>query len=72
MKAAKIEFGGDAIDCMVRDLSVTGAALEVSNQISIPAKFLLVIPGDGLHLPCHVVWRKEYWIGVAFDEAASA
>ena len=41
MKAAKIEFGGDAIDCMVRDLSVAGAALEVSNQISIPAKFLL-------------------------------
>ena len=72
MKAAKIEFGGDAIDCMVRDLSVAGAALEVSNQISIPAKFLLVIPGDGLHLPCHVVWRKEYRIGVAFDEAASA
>ena len=72
MKAAKIEFGGDAIDCMVRDLSVAGAALEVSNQISIPAKFLLVIPGDGLHLPCHIVWRKEYRIGVAFDEAASA
>jgi hypothetical protein len=72
LKAAKIEFGGDAIDCMVRDLSVTGAALEVSNQISIPAKFLLVIPGDGLHLLCHVVWRKEYRIGVAFDEAASA
>jgi PilZ domain len=67
LKAATIEFGGDAIDCMVRDLSVTGAALEVSNQIGILAKFLLVIPGDGLHLPCHVVWRKEYRIGVAFD-----
>jgi hypothetical protein len=54
-------------DCMVRDLSVTGAALEVSNQIGIPAKFLLVIPGDGLNLPCHVVWRKQYRVGVAFD-----
>ena len=72
LKTATIEFGGDAVDCMVRDLSVTGAALEVSNQIGIPTKFLLVIPGDGLHLPCHVVWRKEYRIGVAFDEAASA
>jgi PilZ domain len=72
LKAAKIEFGGDAIDCMVRNLSVTGAVIDVSNQISIPAKFLLVIPGDGLHLPCHVVWRKEYRIGVAFGEAASA
>ncbi len=67
LKAATIVFGGRAIDCMVRDLSITGAALEVPSQIGIPAKFLLVIPSDGLHLPCHVVWRKEYRIGVAFD-----
>jgi hypothetical protein len=44
----------------------------LTSDRGIPAKFLLVIPGDGLHLPCHVVWRKEYRIGVAFDEAASA
>ena len=67
LKAATIEFGGGAIDCTIRDLSITGAALEVRNQIGIPAKFTLVVPGDGLHLPCHVVWRKEYRIGVAFD-----
>jgi hypothetical protein len=67
LKAAKIECGGAAIDCKVRDLSITGAALEVPNQIGIPAKFTLVVPGDGLHLPCHVVWRREFRIGVAFD-----
>jgi hypothetical protein len=39
---------------MVRNLSITGAALEVSNQIGIPAKFTLVAPGDGLHLACDV------------------
>jgi hypothetical protein len=67
LKAAKIECGGAAIDCTVRDLSITGAALEVPNQIGTPAKFTLVVPGDGLHLPCHVVWRKGFRIGVAFD-----
>jgi hypothetical protein len=67
LKAAKIEFGGSYVDCTVRDLSTTGAALEVSSPIGIPAKFTLVVPGDGLHLPCHVVWRKEFRIGVAFD-----
>jgi PilZ domain len=67
LKAAKIEYGGATIDCTVRDLSITGAALEVASQIGIPAKFTLVVPGDGLHLPCHVVWRKEFRIGVAFD-----
>jgi hypothetical protein len=42
MKAGTIEFGSSAIDCMVRNLSVTGAALEVSNQIGIPAKFAML------------------------------
>lgn len=36
MKAAKIEFGGTVIDYIVRNLSTTGAALEISNQAGIP------------------------------------
>jgi hypothetical protein len=66
-KAAKIKFGGNAVDCTVRNLSTTGAALEILSKIGIPAKFTLVIPGDALHLPCAVVWRTEYRIGVHFD-----
>ena len=57
--------------CTVRDLSITGAALEVPTQSGIPAKFTSVEPGDGLSLPCNVVWRSGYRIGVAFDLAAS-
>jgi hypothetical protein len=67
LKAATIKFGRGAIDCLVRDLSTTGAALEVSSQTGIPAKFTLVIPADALHLPCAVVWRTQYRIGVHFD-----
>ena len=52
---------------MVRNLSVTGAAIEVPNQAGIPDSFLLVIPDDGLRLPCHIAWRTDYRIGVAFD-----
>ena len=66
-KAATIEFVGGNIDCTIRDLSITGAALEVPIQTGIPGKFTLVVPGDGLHLPCHVVWRRGYRMGVAFD-----
>jgi hypothetical protein len=65
-KAATIEFDGGAVDCMVRDLSITGAALTVS-QVGIPGKFILVVASDGLYLPCHVVWRRGYRMGVAFD-----
>jgi PilZ domain len=67
MKAGKIEFGGFEVDCLVRNLSLTGAALEVSSQCGIPQEFNLVVRADGLNLPCHIVWRKDYRIGVAFD-----
>jgi hypothetical protein len=66
LKAGTIEFGGSAIDCVVRNLSTTGAALEISSQVGIPERFALVVPGDGLHLRCDVVWRKSYRIGVTF------
>jgi hypothetical protein len=65
-KPAKIEFGGREVDCLVRNLSLTGASLEVSSQSGIPEEFNLVVPADGLNLHCHVVWRKIYRIGVAF------
>jgi PilZ domain len=67
LKAGTIEFGGGGIDCTVRDLSTTGAALRVTSAIGIPDNFTLVVLGDRLRLLCHVVWRKEFQIGVAFD-----
>jgi hypothetical protein len=67
LKAATIEFGGGAIDCMVRNMSDVGAALDVSSPIGIPEHFTLVLVADGIHKPCHVAWRKEKRIGVAFD-----
>jgi hypothetical protein len=65
LKAGKISFGGGAIDCTVRNLSNTGAALEVISPVGIPERFTLVV--DQRHLPCRVVWRKEKRIGVHFD-----
>jgi hypothetical protein len=66
VKAGTIKFRGSTIDCLVRNLSTTGAALEVSSQTGIPERFMLVVPGDGLHLPCRTMWCNEYRIGVAF------
>lgn len=66
-KPAQIEYGGDKIACTIRDLSITGAALEVSDSIAIPEEFTLVVREDGLRLSCHVVRRSDFRIGVAFD-----
>jgi hypothetical protein len=51
LQAGTIEFGGGGIDCTVRNLSTTGAAIEITSQSGIPDKFTLVVPADGLHLP---------------------
>jgi PilZ domain-containing protein len=66
-KAATIKLVGGAVDCVVRDLSITGAAIEVANPASIPKSFVLVVPDDGLQLSCEVVWRRQFRIGVKFD-----
>jgi hypothetical protein len=68
LKAGKISFGGGAVfDCTVRNLSETGAALEVGSPVGIPERFTLVIEANHLHLPCRVVWRKAKRIGVHFE-----
>jgi hypothetical protein len=66
LKAGSISFGGAAIDCVVRNVSATGAALEVASPVGIPDEFTLVIEADNVRRRCAVVWRKEKRIGVAF------
>ncbi len=68
LKAGTIAFGGGAgISCTIRNLSETGAALEVISPIGIPQEFDLVIEADHLTRQCRVVWRKERRIGVTFQ-----
>src|SRR5690349_5500726 len=63
-QAGNVLFGGGAIDCTVRNLSQTGAALDVASPMGIPEDITLLIPADGKQFGCRVVWRKERRIGV--------
>ena len=68
-KPARIEFGGHKIPCVVRDLSLTGAAIELSdkNVVVPPNKFTLFVIMDKLKLPARLVWRRDCRAGIAFD-----
>ena len=66
LKRGTIEFDGGAIDCTVRNISATGAALDVTSPIGIPVRFNLVTERN--QLPCRIVWRKEKRIGVTFEK----
>jgi hypothetical protein len=66
-KAGTIEFSGGAIPCLVRNLSSSGAAIEVNSPFWFPDRFTLGIESDDMRRPCHVVWRREKRIGLAFE-----
>jgi hypothetical protein len=66
LKTGSIQLGGGTIDCIVRNLSETGAALDVVTPLFIPNRFTLAIQTEQLERPCHIIWRKERRIGIAF------
>jgi hypothetical protein len=47
-KAGTIEFGGGGMDCTIRNISETGAALEVVTPLFIPDRFTLFVPTEQL------------------------
>jgi hypothetical protein len=68
LKTGMISFDRAAgIDCTIRNISDTGAALDVASPIGIPDHFVLVIGKENLKRPCHVAWRSARRIGVRFD-----
>ena len=63
---ALIRFGDLSVGCVLRNLSETGAALDVGPQTSIPDQFTLIVVQKKKIYPCNVIWRKGTRIGVSF------
>ena len=70
LKGATVAFDGIGIDCTVRNISDTGAALDFASPVSVPRSFVLTISSDHLVRRCHPVWSNDRRIGVAFDDDA--
>lgn len=66
LKAGIISFGGSAISCTVRNLTKSGAMLDVVSPLGVPREFTLVISSDDVRDECRIVWIKERRIGVSF------
>jgi PilZ domain len=68
LKSGKIAYSERhvTIDCLVRDMSATGARLKVEGSVSAPDTFELLIPLDGLEANCQVVWRAGVDLGIKF------
>jgi hypothetical protein len=66
-KHGTLAFYGGTVDCTVRNISASGARVDIASSISLPYAFTLVIESDNLLRRCHAVWSHERRIGVAFD-----
>jgi PilZ domain len=66
-KAGILEFNrGGGISGIVKNLSESGAMIEVESVIGIPDEFTLFIEADHFRRSCKVVWRQPSKIGVRF------
>ena len=61
-----------AVDCLIRDISDTGARVIFSSTVQIPDVVDLYIPQKEQTLRAVVQWRHGEEVGVAFGDAARA
>lgn len=72
LKGGKIVLnaGHSTIDCTVRNLSPSGALLEVQSVVGIPGQFDIIFDNGATRHTCTVRWRTQRLLGVHFVEAA--
>jgi hypothetical protein len=69
-KATIILHGGYSVyDCVIRNLSDTGAMLQVA-PLGIPNHFDLRLDAPVPSHPCTVRWRTDSAMGVSFDDVS--
>ena len=68
-KSGRIIFnrGRSTIDCVVKNLSKSGARLAVATVVGVPDAFYLAIADASGTQACRVVWRRLKEVGVKFD-----
>lgn len=67
LKKGRIIFnnGHSVVDCIVRNISETGACLELPGHVELPSTITLVIEGGAKH-ECDVVWSANNKLGVTY------
>ena len=60
------------MNCIVRDISETGARLQFSGPVTAPDMIDLQIPAKNQTLHCRVSWREADEIGVHFATETAA
>lgn len=66
-KEAKVVLSDStSIDCLIRDISVTGARLEFGGPTELPQAFLVFIVSSNQIMPAERAWQRGLAVGVHF------
>jgi hypothetical protein len=61
-----------SMDCIVRDLTASGARLEFSENVTLPSAFELYIPNRDEYFHARVEWRKGNNLGISLTAEGTA
>jgi hypothetical protein len=67
---AYVSSGGSVMTCVVRNISIEGAAIDVENPAFIPPQFRLVMAKDSSVRECRIAWIQKNRIGLTFVASA--
>jgi len=67
LKSAKLVVGtSSVVDCVVRNLTNTGARIAIPNTTRLPEDLVLTFDGGRSMRPCRLIWRRLDETGVEF------
>ena len=70
LKKGRVVLSNSTVmDCLVRDLSETGARLEFGGAVSLPPSFRLLVIGSNVLHPAVLSWQRGLMAGVNFTGA---
>jgi len=70
LKKGKVVLSDSTVmDCLVRNLSETGARLEFGGPVSLPERFRVLVVGSNMLVPTALSWQRGLSAGVYFTGA---
>lgn len=67
LKGARLIVGSaSTIDCVVRNVTNSGARIQIANTVELPDSLSLTFDGGFTVRPCRVAWRSATETGVQF------
>ena len=70
LKGGRVMIGTtETFDCVVRDLSESGARLQFPGMVGIPEKFDLTLTSDRIRIPARRAWLRGNEAGIRFAKS---